>query len=206
MHFQPRSKSASAMGGNTASPELSPNQLPLQYRTPPTGQRRDIQTSATILLVGEDEHGTTANALRAVLHAQPVLPGRLTMWTPLLGKCRVLTSHPEHRHEHTLLQCRLHRLPRPLVDREALASPASPPAGQEVPTSLVSPPADREVPAPLADQEVSSVFNPTTFRFSFDPPGYPYSMSTYTSMYEELPGHHLPSTLDLLQPLQPRST
>jgi hypothetical protein len=33
---------------------------------------------------------------------------------------------------------------------------------------------------------------------SFDPPGYPFSTSTYTSTYDELPSHHLRSTLDLL--------
>ena len=33
---------------------------------------------------------------------------------------------------------------------------------------------------------------------SFDPLGYPTSVSTYTSTYIELPGHHLWSTLDLL--------
>lgn len=33
---------------------------------------------------------------------------------------------------------------------------------------------------------------------SFDPLGYPSSVSTYMSTYVELPGHHLRSTLDLL--------
>jgi hypothetical protein len=47
-------------------------------------------------------------------------------------------------------------------------------------------------------QRVPSIFNPILFWFSFDPLGYPHSTSTYTTMYEELLGHHLRSTLGLL--------
>jgi hypothetical protein len=42
------------------------------------GRRRDIQTSVVVLLAVGDRDGTTATAPRAALHAQPMLPSRLT--------------------------------------------------------------------------------------------------------------------------------
>jgi hypothetical protein len=52
----------------------------------------------------------------------------------------------------------------------------------------------------LIPWEVSSqtVFHPIPFRMSFDHLGYPSLVSTYTSTYTNLPGHHLRSALDLL--------
>jgi hypothetical protein len=47
-------------------------------------------------------------------------------------------------------------------------------------------------------QEVGTMFHPIPFRFNFDSPDYPSSVSTYTSTYTELLDHHLQSTLDLL--------
>jgi hypothetical protein len=63
------------------------------------------------LLTRGDSDGTTATAPRAALHAQPMLPGRPTMQTRLQGTYRALPSRPKHRHQHTSLQRRLHRLP-----------------------------------------------------------------------------------------------
>jgi hypothetical protein len=42
-----------------------------------------------------------------------------------------------------------------------------------------------ELPPLPIDYEEPSVFNPIPFRFSFDPSGYPYTTSAYTSMYGE---------------------
>ena len=42
------------------------------------------------------------------------------------------------------------------------------------------------------------MFHSIPFLMSFDPPGYPSSVSTYTSTYAKLLGHQLWSTLDLL--------
>lgn len=42
------------------------------------------------------------------------------------------------------------------------------------------------------------MFHPIPFRMSFDPPGYPPSVSIDMEAYTDLPGHHLRSTLDLL--------
>jgi hypothetical protein len=53
--------------------------------------------------------------------------------------------------------------------------------------------------SPLSiDQEVPSVFHPVPFRFSFDPPSDPASMSAFARAYPDLPGYHMWSTWDRL--------
>jgi hypothetical protein len=49
---------------------------------------------------------------------------------------------------------------------------------------------------PSIDQEVPSVFHPVPFRFSFDPPSDPASVSTFARAYPNLPGYHMWSTWD----------
>jgi hypothetical protein len=51
---------------------------------------------------------------------------------------------------------------------------------------------------PSIDQKVLSVFHPVPFRFSFDPPSYPASLSAFTRAYPNLPGYHMWSTWDQL--------
>jgi hypothetical protein len=41
------------------------------------------------------------------------------------------------------------------------------------------------------DQEVPSVFHPVPFRFSFDPPSNPASVSAFVRAYPDLPGYHM---------------
>jgi hypothetical protein len=48
------------------------------------------------------------------------------------------------------------------------------------------------------NQEVSSVFHPVPFRFSFDPPSDPASVSAFARAYLDLPGYHMCSTWDRL--------
>jgi hypothetical protein len=48
------------------------------------------------------------------------------------------------------------------------------------------------------NQEVPSVFHPVPFRFSFDPPSDPTSVSAFARAYPDLPGYHMWSTWDLL--------
>jgi hypothetical protein len=60
---------------------------------------------------------------------------------------------------------------------------------QSVPDATLSPSIDREVP---------SVFHPVPFRFSFDPPSDPASVSAFTKAYPNLPGYHMWSTWDRL--------
>jgi hypothetical protein len=60
---------------------------------------------------------------------------------------------------------------------------------QSVPDMTSSPSIDREVP---------SVFHPVPFRFSFDPPSDPASVSTFIKAYPNLPGYHMWSTWDRL--------
>src|SRR5688572_20906897 len=58
---------------------------------------------------------------------------------------------------------------------------------QSVPDATSSPSIDREVP---------SVFHPVPFRFSFDPPSDPASVSAFIKAYPNLPGYHMWSTWD----------
>jgi hypothetical protein len=60
---------------------------------------------------------------------------------------------------------------------------------QSVPNATSSPSIDREVP---------SVFHPVPFRFSFDPPSDPASVSAFIKAYPNLPGYHMWSTWDRL--------
>jgi hypothetical protein len=48
------------------------------------------------------------------------------------------------------------------------------------------------------DREVPSVFHPVPFRFSFDPPSDPASVSAFIKAYSNLPGYHMCSTWDRL--------
>jgi hypothetical protein len=48
------------------------------------------------------------------------------------------------------------------------------------------------------DREVPSVFHPVPFRFSFDPPSDPASVSAFIKAYPNLPGYHMWSTWDRL--------
>jgi hypothetical protein len=60
---------------------------------------------------------------------------------------------------------------------------------QSIPDATLSPSIDREVP---------SVFHPVPFRFSFDPPSDPASVSAFIKSYPNLPGYHMWSTWDRL--------
>jgi hypothetical protein len=51
---------------------------------------------------------------------------------------------------------------------------------------------------PSIDQEVPSVFHPVPFRFSFDPPSDPASVSAFVKAYPNLPGYHMWSSWDQL--------
>jgi hypothetical protein len=51
---------------------------------------------------------------------------------------------------------------------------------------------------PSINQEVPSVFYPVPFRFSFDPPSDPASVSAFARAYPNLPGYHMWSTWDRL--------
>jgi hypothetical protein len=51
---------------------------------------------------------------------------------------------------------------------------------------------------PTIDQKVPSVFHPVPFRFSFDPPSDPASVSAFARAYPNLPGYHIWSSWDRL--------
>jgi hypothetical protein len=52
--------------------------------------------------------------------------------------------------------------------------------------------------SPSIDQEVPSVFHPVPFRFSFDPPSDPASVSAFVKAYPNLPRYHMWSSWDRL--------
>jgi hypothetical protein len=62
---------------------------------------------------------------------------------------------------------------------------------QSVPDATSSPSIDREVP---------SVFHPVPFRFSFNPPSDPASVSAFIKAYPNLPGYRMWSTFNLWAP------
>jgi hypothetical protein len=45
--------------------------------------------------------------------------------------------------------------------------------------------------SPSIDREVLSVFHPVPFRFNFDPPSDPASVSAFIKAYPNLPGYHM---------------
>jgi hypothetical protein len=51
---------------------------------------------------------------------------------------------------------------------------------------------------PSIDQKVPSVFHPVPFRFSFDSPSDPASVSAFARAYPDLPGYHMWSSWDRL--------
>jgi hypothetical protein len=51
---------------------------------------------------------------------------------------------------------------------------------------------------PSIDQKVLSVFHPVLFRFIFDPPSDPATVSVFVRAYPNLPGYHMWSTWDRL--------
>jgi hypothetical protein len=52
--------------------------------------------------------------------------------------------------------------------------------------------------SPSIDQEVPFVFHPVPFRFNFDPPSDPTSVSAFVKAYPNLPGYHMWSSWDRL--------
>jgi hypothetical protein len=51
---------------------------------------------------------------------------------------------------------------------------------------------------PSIDQKVPSIFHPVPFRFSFNPPSDPASVSAFARAYPDLPGYHMWSSQDRL--------
>jgi hypothetical protein len=64
-----------------------------------------------------------------------------------------------------------------------------------VPEMTVQSAPDATLP-PSIDQEVPSIFHPVPFRFSFDPPSDPASVSAFVKAYPNLPGYHMWSSWD----------
>jgi hypothetical protein len=66
-----------------------------------------------------------------------------------------------------------------------------------IPEMMVQPVPDATSPSSI-NQEVPSVFHPVPFRFSFDPPSDPASVSAFARAYPDLPGYNMWSTWDRL--------
>jgi hypothetical protein len=111
---------------------------------------------------------------------------------PLRGPCRVLSSH---------LRQRRVSLPRNVPTPSGLMTPA-PSQKDLLGVSLVPEITVQSVPdvtsPPSIDQKVPSVFHPVPFRFIFDPPSDPASVSALARAYPDLLGYHMWSSWDRL--------
>jgi hypothetical protein len=109
---------------------------------------------------------------------------------PLRGTCRVLA--PETT---TGVASPQHANPKRTDDASTLAKDLL--GVSLVPEITVHSVLDATSP-PSINQEVPSVFHPVPFRFSFDPPSDPASVSAFARAYPDLPGYHMWSTWDRL--------
>jgi hypothetical protein len=115
-----------------------------------------------------------------------------TTSAPLRGTCRVLSSHLRQR--RVSLPSNV-PTPKRTDDAGTLARDLSDISlAPEITTHSVP---DATSP-PSINQEVPSVFHPVPFRFSFDPPSDPASVSVFARAYPDLPGYHMWSTWDRL--------
>jgi hypothetical protein len=123
---------------------------------------------------------------------QEAAPRRLssesTMLAPQWGTCRVVDLAPETKASVVSPQ---RANPKRTDDASTLVEGL-------LGVSLVPEIMVRSVPdatsSPSIDREVPSVFHPVPFKFSFDPPSDPTSVSAFIKAYPNLPGYHMWST------------
>jgi hypothetical protein len=131
----------------------------------------------------------------ATVVRQEAAPRRLSVQSesttpaPQWGTCRVLSSH--------LRQRRMSRRANPKQTDDASTLAKDLLGVSLVPEMTVHSAPDATSPTSI-DQDVPSVFHPIPFRFSFDPPSDPTSVSAFVRAYPDLPGYHMWSTWDRL--------
>jgi hypothetical protein len=154
-------------------------------------QKRNTRVYPATLLAGGDGDGATVARQEAAPHRLSN-QSEVTTLAPLRGTCWALPSHLRQRQ-------------------------MSPPRNGPTPSGLMTPVPSRRtcwalasyltetvqsVPdatsPPSIDQKVPSVFHPVPFRFSFDPPSDPASVSTFARAYPDLLGYHMWSSWDRL--------
>jgi hypothetical protein len=181
-YSSPRSATATTVVGSPGGGELDDD-------FPPWQKRNTRVCPATLLAGGGGDGATVAR--------QEAAPRRLsdqsesTTLAPLRGTCRVLSSH---------LRQRRVSLPRyvPTPSGDDASTLAKDLLGVSlVPEITVHSVPDATPPSSI-DQKVPSVFHPVPFRFSFDPPSDPASVSAFTRAYPNLPGYHMWSSWDRL--------
>jgi hypothetical protein len=116
----------------------------------------------------------------------------LTMPAPLRGTCQVLSSHLRQR---WVSLPRHVPTPKQTDDASTLAKDL---LGFSLVPEITVHSIPDATPPPSIDQKVPSIFHPVPFRFSFDPPSDPTSVSAFARAYPDLPGYHTWSSWDRL--------
>jgi hypothetical protein len=172
----PRSTTTTMVVGSSGGGELDDGISPRQ--------KRNTRVCPATLLAGGGDGATVAR--------QEAAPHRLsdqsesTTPAPPRGTCRMLSSHLRQR------RMSLPRnVPTPTNDASTLTKDLL--DVSLVPEITVQSVFDATSP-PSINQEVPSVFHPVPFRFSFDPPSDPASVSAFARAYPDLPGYHMWST------------
>jgi hypothetical protein len=126
----------------------------------------------------------------ATVAKQEAAPRRLssesTTSAPQRGTCQALTSRMRRRQVS---------FPRDVLTPSRQMTPA---LSRRACWALAVPDATS---SSSIDREVPSVFHPMPFRFSFDPPSDPASVSAFIKAYPNLPGYHMWSTWDRMTPV-----
>jgi hypothetical protein len=179
----PRSATATTVVGSPGGGELDGD-----FPPPPPWRKRNTRVCPATLLAGGGGDGAT-------VAKQEVAPRRLsdqsesTTPAPLRGTCRVLPSHLRQRRVSQRAN------PKRTDDASTLAKDLL--GVSLVPEITVQSVLDATLP-PSIDQKVPSVFHSVPFRFSFDPPSDPASVSAFARAYPNLPGYHMWSTWNRL--------
>jgi hypothetical protein len=157
----------------------------------PSWQKRNTRVCpATLLTEGGEDGATVARQKAAPRRLSD--QSELTTPAPLRGTCRALSSHLRQRR---VSPPRHVPTPSGLMTRSTLAKDLL--GVSLVPEIMVHYVPDATSP-PSIDQKVPSVFHPVPFRFSFDPPSDPASVSAFARAYPDLPGYRMWSSWDRL--------
>jgi hypothetical protein len=158
----------------------------------PPWRKSSIRVCPATLLAAGGGDGATVGRQEAAPH-RLLDQSESTTPAPQRGTCRALSSHLRQTTTDVISPQRAN--PKRTDDASTLMKDLL--GVSLVPEITVQSIPDATSP-PSIDQEVPSVFHPVPFRFTFDPPSDPASVSTFVKAYPNLPGYHMWSTWDRL--------
>jgi hypothetical protein len=182
-YSSPRSMATTTVVGSPCGGELDDD-------FPPWRKRNTRVCPATLLAGGGGDGATVARQEAAPCWLSD--QSESTMPAPLRGTCRFLSSHLRQRRMSLPSN-----VPTPKWTDDASTLTKDLLGVTLIPEITVHSVPDVTSP-PTINQEVPSVFHPVPFRFSFDPPSDPASVSAFARAYPDLPGYHMWSTWDRL--------